>query len=286
DGVITGAYLQTPPFPVLLTELPDDALPPLMETLNPAQVNAERALAEKIGEIWRRRTGTEPEVERRTRLYRLGQLVPPDPAPSGRARVAVADDRELLFDWHHQFHREVGEEIGDRTTIIDDRISYGGLSLWEVDAVPVAMAGRTRVSAGMIRLGPVFTPVELRSRGYGAAVTAAVSATAQQLPNVARAAGDRHVRLARRRPGLRQRRVDAVGDERERGPALHGQRLARVGGQHEDRHVVRRVVAPPAGPRLVPRAGAAAEHLAPHDVRAVSGHDLGEDFRIRGLFAT
>jgi predicted GNAT family acetyltransferase len=152
-----------------------------METLNPAQVNAERALAEKIGEIWRRRTGTEPEVERRTRLYRLGQLVPPDPAPSGRARVAVADDRELLFDWHHQFHREVGEEIGDRTTIIDDRISYGGLSLWEVDAVPVAMAGRTRVSAGMIRLGPVFTPVELRSRGYGAAVTAAVSATAQQL---------------------------------------------------------------------------------------------------------
>ena len=125
--------------------------------------------------------GTEPEVERRTRLYRLGQLVPPDPAPSGRARVAVADDRELLFDWHHRFHREVGEEIGDRTTIIDDRISYGGLSLWEVDAVPVAMAGRTRVSAGMIRLGPVFTPVELRSRGYGAAVTAAVSATAQQL---------------------------------------------------------------------------------------------------------
>jgi len=181
DGVVTGAYLQTPPFPVLLTELPDDALPPLMETLNPAQVNAERALAEKIGEIWRRRTGTEPEVERRTRLYRLGQLVPPDPAPAGTARVAVADDRELLFDWHHRFHREVGEEIGDRTTIINDRISYGGLSLWEVDAVPVAMAGRTRASAGMIRLGPVFTPVELRSRGYGAAVTAAVSAAAQEL---------------------------------------------------------------------------------------------------------
>jgi hypothetical protein len=181
DGVVTGAYLQTPPFPVLLTALPDDAIPALTEVLNPAHVNADRALAEKIGEIWRRRTGIEPGVERRTRLYRLSQLVPPDPAPPGRARVAGADDRELLFDWHHRFHREVGEEIGDRTTLINDRISYGGLSLWEVDGVPVAMAGRTRVSSGMIRLGPVFTPVDLRSRGYGAAVTAAVSAAAQQL---------------------------------------------------------------------------------------------------------
>jgi predicted GNAT family acetyltransferase len=41
--------------------------------------------------------------------------------------------------------------------------------------------GRTRISAGMIRLGPVFTPVERRSQGYGGAVTAAVSAAAQQL---------------------------------------------------------------------------------------------------------
>ena len=181
DGIVTGAYLQTPPFPVLLTDLPDDAVPALIETLNPANINAERALAETIGEIWHRRAGVEPVVERRTRLYRLGQLLPPDPAPPGQPRVAGTDDRALLFDWHDRFHHEVGEEIGDRTTIIDDKISYGGLTLWEVDAIPVAMAGRTRVSGGMIRIGPVFTPVELRSQGYGGAVTAAVSAAAQQL---------------------------------------------------------------------------------------------------------
>src|SRR5262245_953812 len=181
DGVVTAAYLQTPPYPVLLTELPDEAVPALMETLNPLHINAERALAESIGQIWRQRTGAEPTVERRTRLYRLGPLVPPDPAPPGRPRVAGNDDRGLLFDWHDRFHREVGEEIGDRTTLINDKIGYGGLTVWEVDAVPVAMAGRTRVSAGMIRLGPVFTPVELRSRGYGGAVTAAVTAAAQQL---------------------------------------------------------------------------------------------------------
>jgi hypothetical protein len=175
-----GAYLQTPPYPVLLTELPADAVAPLVEALDPDQVTADRMLAEAIGEIWRRR-GDEPSVDRRTRLYRLGELILPDPAPPGQARPAGADDRDLLVDWYHRFHDEVGEGIGDLNAIIADRIDYGGLTLWEVDAVPVAMAGRTRASAGMVRVGPVFTPVDLRQRGYAGAVTAAVSVAAQQL---------------------------------------------------------------------------------------------------------
>jgi hypothetical protein len=161
--------------------MPDDAVAPLLETLNPEQVNADRTLAEAIGEIWRRRTGVEPAVERRTRLYRLGDLVAPDPAPDGLARAAGPGDSDLLLDWYHRFHDEVGEGVGDLDGIIADRIEYGGLTLWEVDAVPVAMAGRTRVSAGMIRIGPVFTPVELRQRGYAGGVTAAVSAAAREL---------------------------------------------------------------------------------------------------------
>jgi predicted GNAT family acetyltransferase len=65
--------------------------------------------------------------------------------------------------------------------MVDDRIGYGGLTVWEVDGVPVSMAGRTRPAAGMLRVGPVYTPVELRRRGYAAAVTAAVSRAAQDI---------------------------------------------------------------------------------------------------------
>ena len=46
--------------------------------------------------------------------------------------------------------------------------------------------------------------------------------------------------------GLRQRRLDAVGDEVEGGAALHLERLALVVGEDEDRHVEGRVLAPPA----------------------------------------
>jgi predicted GNAT family acetyltransferase len=57
-------------------------------------------------------------------------------------------------------------------------MSYGGVLLWEVAGEPVAMAGRTRVAAGMARIGPVYTPPSHRRRGYGAVVTAATSRSA------------------------------------------------------------------------------------------------------------
>jgi predicted GNAT family acetyltransferase len=40
------------------------------------------------------------------------------------------------------------------------------------------MAGAQRPAAGVVRVGPVYTPPEHRGRGYGAAVTAAVSQAA------------------------------------------------------------------------------------------------------------
>ena len=50
--------------------------------------------------------------------------------------------------------------------------------VWQVGAVPVSMAGRTRTVAGMVRVAPVYTPPELRGRGYAGAATAAVSQAA------------------------------------------------------------------------------------------------------------
>src|SRR5204862_4998402 len=52
------------------------------------------------------------------------------------------------------------------------------------------------------------------------------------------------------------------------GPAFHRDRFARVVRQHEHRHVIRRVLAPPAAPLVVgPRPAYGAEHVSPHDIR-------------------
>ena len=92
---------------------------------------------------------------------------------------------------------------------------------------------------------------------------------AQALLRDVRAARDENVPVARRRARLREGCLDAAGDEDER-PSLQLERIALVMGEHERRDAEGRLVAPPAaGVRIVlPRPGAAAEHLPAHDHRA------------------
>src|SRR5207244_6726732 len=70
--------------------------------------------------------------------------------------------------------------------------------------------------------------------------------------------------------------------------SLHHQRLTGVMGEHKDRRVKRRVVAPPALPLPVtPRPETAAEHIAAHDRRAQVFEIFPEHVIIRaGLAAT
>ncbi len=91
--------------------------------------------------------------------------------------MAAGSDRELLESWSEASGREV-DDLGYRARVADERLSYGGLTLREVDGDPVAMAGVTRTVAGVTRVGPVYTPPDQRKRGYGGAVTAAVSQAA------------------------------------------------------------------------------------------------------------
>jgi len=185
---VAGAFLQTPPEPVVLTGMPPEAVAPLVEILSDVDglnvdglnvdgLNVERSLVDAVTALWPRPL----QVRQRFRLHRLGSLTPPLPGPPGRARIAGPADRELLISWYGQFLAEVGYSEDDLAGAVDYRIGYGGLTVWEVDGVPVSMASRTQPAAGMLRVGPVYTPVALRQRGYAGAVTAAVSRAAQEL---------------------------------------------------------------------------------------------------------
>jgi predicted GNAT family acetyltransferase len=141
-------------------------------------VNALTADADVFAARWQALTGAGAEIAMRTRLFRLATLIPP-PTPPGAARVAEPADHDLLIDWFDAFREDVmGGVREDHAEMVDDKVSYGGLTLWEVDGRPVSMAGVTRDEAGTTRVAPVYTPPELRGRGYGAAVTAVVTQAA------------------------------------------------------------------------------------------------------------
>jgi FR47-like protein len=180
-GCVAGAFVHTPPFPLLLSVMPGQAIDELAQALfaegrRPAGVTARHEIAEAFATRWRTVTGVDFRVWERRRLYRLGTMRPCD--TPGRARPAGPADRDLLLAWYHAAEREIRDRPGDHGAAVDDRIAYGGVTLWERDGVPVSLAGRSRMVAGMVRIAPVYTPPEHRCRGYGAAVTAAVSQAA------------------------------------------------------------------------------------------------------------
>ncbi|SEG17955.1 FR47-like protein [Actinacidiphila yanglinensis] len=179
-GEVAAAFLCTPPYPPLLARGPERALHELAAAwegpLAGARGDAEAVRA--FGAAWQERTGAGLRVEREQRLHRLGTLTPRTPAPPGRARVAGRDDLGLLVRWHEEFARDIGESTPGVARVLEDALGYGGRTLWEVDGEPVAMAGHTSPEDGALRIVAVYTPAELRGRGYAGAVTAAVSRAA------------------------------------------------------------------------------------------------------------
>ncbi len=180
---VTAVVLHTPPYPLLLGGLPAGSAPELAARLagvgrRPPGVNSPKEVAGQFADAWREQTGVGYTTFRRSRLYRLAELVPPDPMPAGMPRVAGERDQDLAERWFEAFAYEMNDLTGLLPGAVSDRLSYGGLTLWEVQGRPVAMAGHGRLAAGVVRVGPVYTPPELRGRGYGGAVTAAVTGAA------------------------------------------------------------------------------------------------------------
>jgi ribosomal protein S18 acetylase RimI-like enzyme len=183
DAGVRGALLQTGSFPLLLSAMPDHAAAALADELadrgaDLPGVTGHPTAARAFAGVWERRTETAAEVRMRQRLFRLVRLEPPEPHPAGTPRVATAADRALVRDWFTAFQDEAEGGGPANPALIDDRIGYGGVLLWEAEGRPVALAGRTRVVSGTARIGPVYTPPEHRRRGYGAAVTAALARAA------------------------------------------------------------------------------------------------------------
>ncbi|PVD02819.1 GNAT family N-acetyltransferase [Streptomyces sp. CS014] len=178
DGAVAGALVRTPPHAALLNAVPPEAVGPLVEALGAGPgldgVDADRDIAALLAA---RLPGYRTEQEQR--LYRLGTLLPPSPAPEGRARAATRADRALLVAWVEGFADATGQSKSSAEWLVDEGTERGSLTLWESGGTPVALAGRSRMLAGTVRVTLVYTPPEFRGRGYGAAVTAEASRAAR-----------------------------------------------------------------------------------------------------------
>ncbi|WP_245690781.1 GNAT family N-acetyltransferase [Sinosporangium album] len=177
-GDVHGLACHTPPHNLLLPDLSLELVGSLAAELIDMNrklpgVSGPLPAAEAFAAHWWR-----PERRRRAeRLYRLGTLTGPTAPPVGRARTATADDLPTLVSWITDFEREAGIATPvDPTPAISRRLTRAELVWWETgDGRPAALAAASTPIAGMSRVGPVYTPPELRGHGYGSAVTDAVT---------------------------------------------------------------------------------------------------------------
>lgn len=184
QGSVAGVFVQTPPLGVVLGVMGGDVAQRLAEVLAGAggvavpSVHGNKQLVTAFARSWEQAAGGQTRLLRHERLYRLGALAQPEPAPNGLPRLAVADDHALLVGWYAAFAAESGTASSgaDFNAVVGQRTAEGLLHVWEDDGRPVAFAGASPVIAGMSRIGPVYTPPELRRRGYASGVVAAASA--------------------------------------------------------------------------------------------------------------
>jgi predicted GNAT family acetyltransferase len=182
-GTVTAAALRAAPWPMLCTAIePDDAGPLLDLWLERDPelpgINALRDTARSIAAEWTGRTGGSDRCRTAMAMHSLTTVVdPPRPGP-GRLVNATETDRDLALEWWDAFVADshvidAGPEA--RTATVDFRIAEGHLFLWQDEGRPVSLVSSNPAVAGVIRIGPVYTPDEERRHGYASSAVAAIS---------------------------------------------------------------------------------------------------------------
>jgi predicted GNAT family acetyltransferase len=184
-GRMVGAALRTPPWRIVLSvfevdaEAVADALAAdLTGAVLPGMVGPTES-TDTFARAWTARSGATPRLTRHERSFRLRRVIPPRPAP-GHLFRATAEHRSILAAWSRAFEEEA--HIGapnptDHDATADRWIRGVGRTawLWVDEGHPVSLTGVGGLTPHGIRVGPVYTPPELRGRGYASNLVAEAS---------------------------------------------------------------------------------------------------------------
>ena len=102
--------------------------------------------------------------------------------PTAMQDVLGTDTTGALADWLNRFRAEafgvIADPAVDSRQVRTAKEGPDEFLLWTLDNIPVTMAGVRLPTAGVSRLGPIYTPTDRRGHGYGAAAGAAAAAWA------------------------------------------------------------------------------------------------------------
>ena len=178
---ILGAALQTPPHPMVLTDMANSAICLLVEYLRQHQIEIYGARgpmqpARLFTALWKQMDKAElsPRVE--LKLYSL-QEVKHKVRGEGRLVQATEEHFEQVHAWIKAFSKEVSLPAGGPSKErIAFRVQQGEYFFWQVgDALTCVLAKNATPNHGVSHIGPVYTPPEHRGHGYATDASAVLS---------------------------------------------------------------------------------------------------------------
>ncbi len=178
---VRGVAFRTPPYKLSVGHLPLEIVPELVADLGrtydeiPAVMGPE-PVAEGVARAWAAPRGLEVRPGMRLRIHALTAVRPDLPRPPGVMRGGTSGDVDLVARWLAAFSTETGIPGTEPEAAARRLVDTGAARLWDVDGTAVSMAARAGATATAIRVGYVFTPPELRGRGYATALVADLSA--------------------------------------------------------------------------------------------------------------
>jgi predicted GNAT family acetyltransferase len=183
NGKLLLAATMTPPHNLLLTGDPgriEDCAGELAAALTRegwkipgvfGPIELARAVAERLAAAEKKPF----HLKKKLRMYELTRVLLHDPE-GGRLRKAASADRDRITRWWYAAQLEMtgGADPGECRQTAEHRLADGDIYVWDAGE-PVSMACKTRPTKRGISIGTVYTPRELRRRGFATACVTELS---------------------------------------------------------------------------------------------------------------
>ncbi|MGH7468107.1 MAG: GNAT family N-acetyltransferase [Longimicrobiales bacterium] len=179
DADVVGCIMRTPPHKLILSRMPLEALPLVVQDVQmmygslPGVLGPE-SVAFRFAELWSAATQKSVQHGRASRIYQLTRVIPPARPAPGELRVAEPADIDVIAEWIAAFGQEVNMPASRPRKMAEERVHRRELFLW-VDGRPRCMAAWAGSTPNSVRIGYVYTPPAERGRGYASAITASAS---------------------------------------------------------------------------------------------------------------